>query len=171
MFWNKKTIDGLVYIKSNGNWVLKPDIQKTYEEHKNHSSYYYNGNKIVLISPNIIDRVNLSNDDIKNNMGIFWGFHHDDKNGLLNIASQIDSIAKRIKNIPDNITIEEWLKSASLTQLQKACVKVYFDKPVPIRYRPPNKFEFAYDGRHRIIAARITKQKYIPVIIETKETL
>ena len=46
MFWNKKTIDGLVYIKSNGNWVLKPDIQKTYEEHKNHSSYYYNGNKI-----------------------------------------------------------------------------------------------------------------------------
>ena len=50
-------------------------------------------------------------------------------------------------------------------------IKVYFDKPVPIRYRTPNKFEFAYDGRHRIIAARTTKQKYIPVIIETKETL
>lgn len=142
-----------------------------YEQYKN--DYYspeestytkYDEPKEIEISPNDIEGIHISQNDM-DNPSLFWSQHETDGSceSFTEIANKIPEVKKQLEN---DKTIEELIENPELSK----CANIYF-KNKPKVVQRDGYYEFDSNGRHRILAAREAGQDIPVEVIGKRESV
>lgn len=151
----------------NNSWHIKGAAYEAYKNfYDNMGNYTISGNSssdksVVMLNPNQIEGITISTREVQN-PDTFWGQHKSDGSfeSFLEIAKKIPAVQNKLNS---GVSINDLINDPDLGQ----CASIYFDtnSPSAVRVLKGDGFyEFEYNGRHRILAARALGYS-IPVII------